>query len=204
MRKLLTSLALAGCAVFGAAAHAQSPGAPNPDAVQPGVYTVEPNHTQVGFSVLHLGFSRDDGVFSNASGQLKLDPKTLEATSLEVSVPVATVQTTSAKLDGELKSDQWLDAGKFPAMSFRSTKITRTGPSTATVAGDLTLHGVTRPVVLNAKFVGAGVNPLDKSFTAGFAVSGVIKRSEFGVNAYVPMISDEVELTINAAFHKAP
>ena len=89
-------------------------------------------------------------------------------------------------------------------MRFRATKITRTGPSTATVAGELTLHGVTRPVVFKAKFVGAGVNPLDKSYTAGFAASGVIKRSEFGVTTYVPMISDDVELTINAAFHKAP
>jgi polyisoprenoid-binding protein YceI len=96
------------------------------------------HHTQVGFSVLHLGFTRYDGVFSNASGQLTLDPKTLNATALDVTVPVASVQTTSTKLDGELKSDQWLNADKF----FPTT--------------------------------------------------------------YVPMISDDVELTINAAFHKAP
>ena len=205
MRKFLMSLAAvtAGVSIV-TVAHAQSPASANPAAAQGGDYTVEPYHTQVGFSVLHLGFTRYDGVFSNVSGQLKLDPKTLTATSLDVTVPVDTVQTTSAKLDGELKGDQWLDAGKFPTMRFRSTKITRTGPGTATVAGDLTLHGVTRPVVLKAKFVGAGVNPLDKSYTAGFSVSGVIKRSEFGVTTYVPMISDEVELTINAAFHKAP
>jgi polyisoprenoid-binding protein YceI len=89
-------------------------------------------------------------------------------------------------------------------MRFHATKITRTGAATATVAGELTLHGVTRPVVLKAKFIGAGVNPLDKSYTTGFAATGVIKRSAFGVTTYVPMISDEVELSINAAFHKAP
>jgi polyisoprenoid-binding protein YceI len=204
MRHFLTPLAFAASALLATTAHAQVPGVPDPGAVAAGIYDVEHYHTQVGFSVLHMGFTRYDGVFSNASGQLKLDPRTLDATALDVTVPVDTVQTTSTKLDGELKSDQWLDAGRFPTMRFRSTKITRTGPSTAKVAGELTLHGVTRPVVLNAKFVGAGVNPLDKSFTVGFSASGVIKRSEFGVAAYVPMISDEVELAINAAFHKVP
>jgi len=204
MSNYLMPVAILAASVSVVAAHAKTPSASDPAAAQGGVYAVEPYHTQVGFSVLHLGFSRYGGVFSNASGELKLDPKSLGATSLDVSVPVSSVQTTSAKLDGELKSDQWLDAGKFPTMRFHSTKITRTGPSTATVEGELTLHGVTRPAVLKARFVGAGVNPLDKTYTAGFSASGVIKRSEFGVTTYVPMISDDVELTINAAFHKAP
>jgi polyisoprenoid-binding protein YceI len=207
MRKFLTSLTVvtAGVSIVAAAqAQAQTPGNADPAAIQAGAYSVEPDHTQVGFSVLHMGFTRYDGVFSNVSGQLKLDPKTLEATSLEVTMPVDSVRTTSAKLDGELKGDQWLNAAKYPTMHFRSTKITKTGPNTATVDGELTLHGVTKPVALRAKFVGAGVNPLDRSYTAGFFVTGVIKRSDFGVTTYVPMVSDEVGLTINAAFHKAP
>jgi len=203
MRKIPTTIAVAAGLSVVAAAHAQSPAIKDPAAVEAGVYAVEPDHTQVGFSVLHLGFSRYDGVFSNVSGQLTLDPKSPDAISLDVTVPVNSVRTTSAKLDGELKGDQWLNAGKFPTMRFRSTKVTQSGPSTATVAGELTLHGVTRPVVLKARFVGAGVNPLDRSYTAGFFVTGVIKRSDFGVNAYVPMVSDQVGLTINAAFHKA-
>jgi len=203
MRKIPTTIAVAAGLSVVAAAHAQSPAVKDPAAVEAGVYAVEPDHTQVGFSVLHLGFSRYDGVFSNVSGQLTLDPKSPDAISLDVTVPVNSVRTTSAKLDGELKGDQWLNAGKFPTMRFRSTKVTQSGPSTATVAGELTLHGVTRPVVLKARFVGAGVNPLDRSYTAGFFVTGVIKRSDFGVNAYVPMVSDQVGLTINAAFHKA-
>jgi len=203
MRKIPTTIAVAAGLSVVAAAHAQSPAIKDPAAVEAGVYAVEPDHTQVGFSVLHLGFSRYDGVFSNVSGQLTLDPKSPDAISLDVTVPVNSVRTTSAKLDGELKGDQWLNAGKFPTMRFRSTKVTQSGPSTATVAGELTLHGVTRPVALKARFVGAGVNPLDRSYTAGFFVTGVIKRSDFGVNAYVPMVSDQVGLTINAAFHKA-
>lgn len=204
MRKILAPLALVGVAVSVAAAQAQPPAAPSPDAVPAGVYAVESYHTQVGFSVLHFFVSHYDGVFSKVSGQLKLDPKNLDASALEVSVPVDSVQTTSDKLDGELKGEQWLDAGKFPTMTFRSTKITRSGPDTATVAGDLTLHGVTKPVVLTAKFVGAGANPMDKSFQVGFAITGQINRSDFGVKTYVPMISDQVDLGINAAFRKAP
>jgi polyisoprenoid-binding protein YceI len=141
-------------------------------------------------------------VLSNASGELKLDPKSLAATSVSVTVPVDSVQTTVGKLDGELKSDQWLDAGKHPNMIFHSTKITRTGPTTAAIDGELTLHGATHPLTLKARFVGAGVNPLDKSYTVGFSATGVVKRSDYGVKTYIPLISDDVELNINAAFNK--
>lgn len=204
MARPITAFAVLASAALAVSARAQAPASADPASVQSGVYVVEPDHTQVGFSVLHLGFSRYDGVFSKASGELKLDPQALQATSLDVTVPVDSVQTTSVKLDGVLKSDQWLNAAKYPTMRFRSTSINRTGPATATIAGDLTLHGVTRPVVLKARLVGAGVNPLDRTYTAGFFVTGVIKRSDFGVDALVPMVSDQVGLTINAAFHKAP
>jgi polyisoprenoid-binding protein YceI len=202
MTKIMMPLAFAASMLLGAAAHAQSPASPNPATVQGGAYVVEGNHTQVMFTVSHLGFSNFSGVFSKATGELKLDPKTLAATELNVSVPVETVTTTNTTLNDELRSGDWLDATKYPAMTFHSTKITKTGPSTANVAGELTLHGVTRPVVLKARFIGAGMNPLDKSYTAGFEVSGEIKRAEFGVTKYVPLVSDEVHLTINAAFHK--
>jgi polyisoprenoid-binding protein YceI len=204
MVKRAIRLAFVSSLLLGFGAHAQSPANPKPAAVQNGTYVVEPYHTQVMFGVSHFGFNSYHGVFSRASGELKLDPKSLAATELHVTVPVDSVATTSAKLDGELRSDQWLDAGKYPTMQFSSTKITRTGPNTATVAGDLTLHGVTRPVVLKARFIGAGLNPLDKSYTAGFEATGVIRRTEFGVKTFAPMIGDSVDLTITAAFQKKP
>lgn len=200
MTKSMMPLAFAASLLLGAAAHAQS--APSPAAVQAGAYAVEPYHTQVGFSVNHMGFTEYSGVFSKASGDLTLDPKTLAATKLDISVPVETVATTSSALDGELRGDKWLDGAKYPTMSFRSTKVTRTGADTADVAGQLTLHGVTLPVVLKARFLGAGVNPLDKSYTVGFQVTGDVKRSDFGVKTYVPLIGDEVHLHIAAAFTK--
>ena len=87
-------------------------------------------------------------------------------------------------------------------MSFKSEKVVATGKDTADVEGQLTLHGVTRPVTLHATFNGAGVNPMDKHYTVGFDAKGRIKRSDFGVKTYVPLIGDEVDLILSAAFEK--
>ncbi len=182
---------------------AMPPVTQDPAKVPAGTYSVEPNHTQVLFSVNHMGFSYFSGNFSGASGTLALSPKHPAGISVSVSVPVASVATTSPKLTEELKEADWLDAGHYPTMVFRSTGVTPTGKTTADIAGELTLHGVTKPFTLHASFVGAGVNMLDKKETAGFALTGVLKRSDFGVGKYVPLISDAVTITINAAFEKS-
>ena len=201
MRAKLFLIALA---VFGvpSVARAQSPPNLSPSAVEGGTYTIESHHTQVGFSVLHMGFSFYTGRFSDVSGDLTLDPKLAAASTVRISVPIASVSTTSAKLDEELKSADWLDAAKFPTMTFKSTTVTPDGKGQAKVMGDLTLHGVTKSVNLEVRFIGSGVNPIDKRYTAGFAISGDIKRSDFGVTKYVPLIDDTVHLAINGAFEK--
>jgi polyisoprenoid-binding protein YceI len=203
--KLYTALVAASLTVVPAVAFAQPAMelTNDPAAVQAGAYGVEPLHTRVLFSVSHMGFTTWYGEFTNVSGTLTLDPKKPADSALEIHIPVGTVSTTNAKLDGELKSDQWLDATQFPEMVFKSTKITETAKGAGKVTGDLTLHGVTRPVTLAVKFNGAGTNPLDKKYTAGFEVSGKIKRSDFGVKTYVPLIGDDVDLIISAGFeHK--
>ena len=170
--------------------------------VEAGTYAVEPNHTQVGFSVSHFGFSTYKGLFQKTSGTLVLDPAKPDASKIDVTVATDSVYTPSDKLTGELKSADWLDAAKFPEITFKSTKVEKTGPESAKVTGDLTLHGVTKPVTLTAKFFGAGANPMSKKYTAGFEVTGKIKRSDFGVKTYVPVIGDEVDLSISAPFEK--
>jgi polyisoprenoid-binding protein YceI len=174
----------------------------DPDAVQAGTYNVEPVHTRVLFSVLHLGFTHYYGDFTGVSGKLILDPKNPGADSVQVSIPTASVSTTNPTLDGELKGGQWLDAAADPAITFVSTKVTRTGPKTATIEGNLTLHGVTRPLSLDATFNGAGPNPLSHKYTAGFDAIGHLNRSDFGVKKYVPLVSDNVDLIISAAFER--
>ena len=181
---------------------AQTPPTRDPAQIQAGTYAVDPGHTQVGWRVSHMGFSNYAGGFSDVSGTLELQPKNPAAAKLSVKIPVASVTTTSAKLTDELKGDQWLDAAKFPDMTFVSTKVTPAGKDHAKVTGDLTLHGVTKPVTLDVTLVGAGVNPLNKKVTVGFEATGTLKRSEFGVKTYVPLIGDELHLTIAGAFEK--
>jgi polyisoprenoid-binding protein YceI len=174
----------------------------DPAAVHAGSYHVEPSHTRVQFTVNHFGFTDYWGDVTGVSGALSIDPKAPAASKISVSIPVDSVSTTNARLDGEIKSDMFLDGTKYPTITFTSTSVTPTGPGTATVVGDLTLHGVTHPVTLNAKFNGAGLNPMSMSTTVGFNAEGHFNRSDFGVTKYVPMVSDQVDIRISAAFEK--
>ncbi|MGH6781709.1 MAG: YceI family protein [Sphingomonadaceae bacterium] len=171
-------------------------------AVQAGSYVVETSHTRVLFSLNHFGFNDYYGEFADATGSLVIDPKNPAASKLDVSVPVASVSTSNATLDEELKGADWFDAAQFPAIRFVSIAVQQTGANTAKVTGNLTMHGVTKPVVLDATFNAAGANPLSKTFTTGFHVQGMIRRSDFGVDKYVLLVGDEVKLVICGAFEK--
>ena len=149
-----------------------------------------------------MGFNEFYGTIPNATGMLVFDPANAAADKLDVTLPVAEISTTNSVLDGELKDPSWLDAAKYPQIHFTATKVTQTGARTAHIDGNLTLHGVTRPIALDATFGGAGTNVMSKAFTIGFSATGTIKRSDFGVTKYVPLIGDEVKLTITAAFEK--
>jgi polyisoprenoid-binding protein YceI len=175
----------------------------NPAAVQAGSYAVETAHTRVQFSVSHMGFSNWYGDFTGVTGALTLDPKAISAAKVDITIPVASVSTTNTVLDGELKSADWFDAGQYPNIRFVSTKVVQTAPGKADITGDLTFHGVTKPVVLAATFIGAGDNPMNKKYTVGFDATATLKRSDYGVKTYVPMIGDETTLRISAAFEKA-
>ena len=201
MKTLLASTFAASLALA-APALSQTPPTRDPAQIRAGSYTVDPDHTQVGWRVSHMGFSNYAGGFSNVSGTLDLQPKNPAASKLSIRIPVASVTTTSDKLTGELKGEQWLDAGKFPDMTFVSTKVAPEGKDRAKIAGDLTLHGVTKPVTLDVTLVGAGTNPLSKKVTVGFEATGTLKRSEFGVKTYVPLIGDDLHLTIAGAFER--
>ncbi len=154
------------------------------------------------FSLSHLGFSTWYGDFTHASGMARIDPAHPGASSVAVSVPVASISTTNAALDQELKGADWFDAAKYPTMTFKSRQMTVTGPNQGEIVGDLTLHGVTKPVTLQVRLHGAGANPMSHAYTAGFDATGTIKRSDFGVAKYVPMVGDEVALIISAAFER--
>jgi polyisoprenoid-binding protein YceI len=196
---LLASVALALLGVAGVYPAAAQVTA-DPAAVKSGGFKLEPFHTQVGFTMSHLGISNYSGVFHDAAGTLTLDTANPRISKLSVTVPVASLQTTVPTLDTELKGKGWFDAATFPTATFVSTKVTRTGANSAIIEGDLTLHGVTKAVKLDAQLVGSGVNVLNKAYSVGFVAKGSIKRSDFGIKTYLPVLADDVDLTIQAAF----
>lgn len=203
--KMLLSLASALAAVFAlmGATIAQAAPSDDPASVQAGAYNVEPTHTRVLFSVTHFGFTHYYGDFTGVTGKLTIDPNNVGAAQVQVTIPTASVSTTNAKLDGELQGANWLNASAYPTITFVSRQVTRTGPKSARIDGDLTLHGVTHPVSLDATFNAAGPYPLGGRFTVGFDAIGHLKRSDFGVTSFVGPISDNVDIIISAAFQKA-
>jgi len=191
---------LAVLLLLASAAAARAANVTDPAQVRAGDYTLEPSHAQVLFSYGHLGFSTFYGRFNAAAGALQLDPKKPASSQLSVTIPVDSVSTGNPKLDEELRGKQFFDAAKYPTISFTARHVSVAHKGVAQVAGDLTMHGVTRPVTLLAKFNGAGINPIDKAYTVGFEVSGHVKRSDFGISQYVPMVGDDVTLIISAPF----
>jgi len=179
----------------------KAPGAPEPSRVSAGTYKADPGHTQVGFTVNHLGFSFYRGLFGEVTGTLTLDPKMPSAAKVSIDIPVTKVVTTSSKLNEHLMKPEFFDAAKFPTAHFESTSVTVSG-MTAKIVGNLTLKGVTKPVTLAAQFVGAGKAPMGGKDGIGFEATTTIKRSDFGVSYGIPLVPDEVPLTISAAFEK--
>lgn len=205
MRNIILAAAALSAAVLAAPASAQAPAvaAAAVAGVEAGAYNVDPDHTQVVWSVDHMGFSRLYGMIGQITGVLRLDPARPQAASLQIDIPLSGLKVTSADFARHLATPELFDTAKFPNAHFVSRRVQVKGRQ-ATITGDLTLHGVTRPVVLDARFYGAGINPMSKAKTIGFSATARLKRSDFGLGYAVPAVSDQVELEITAAFEKAP
>lgn len=166
----------------------------------PATYEVNSDHTDVMFEIGHLGFSMKHGSFRTVSGTLSLDPDAPAASMVDVKIATNSIDTNLARRDHELMGPGFLDAVAFPEIHYVSSKVTLTGKDTADIDGVLTLHGVSRPVVLHARLNKLGVNPLDRRPTVGFSASAALKRSDFGVKSFLPMIADDVAVTIDMEF----
>ena len=174
--------------------------APSIDSVKKGTYGIDSAHTQVGFSISHFGFTNYAGLFAGATGTLILDPAHPANDKLDVTIPVDSIVTTVPKLTDELKGGQWFDSAKFPQASYNSSAVAVGPGGDITITGNLTLHGVTKPLTLHAHLMGTGVNPISKKYTVGFEAKGKITRTDFGVSLYAPALGEEVELLIAGAF----
>ena len=160
-------------------------------------YTLDPNHTQVQFIWNHYGFTDLTGEFGKIEGTLEFDAADPTKASVNATIAIDSVDTNVKKLDGVLASGDYFNAAKFPAATFKSTRVEKGAtPDRLKVTGDLTIHGVTKPLTLDVKVTKVGEHPLRKAPAAGFDATATLKRSEFGVGAMIPMVGDEVELHI--------
>ncbi|HEX4712873.1 YceI family protein [Phenylobacterium sp.] len=208
MKTLLTAgaaLALAICAAQSATAAPAA--APPPPA---GAYTIDKAHTSVTFRVSHLGFSRYTARFAKVRGKLKFDPAHPAAMAVEATIDPRSLELNAppAGFHDQMMGKSFFEAAKYPAITFRSTKVAVTGPNTAKVTGDFTLHGVTKPVTLDVTYNGGyPPNAMDPGGArVGFSAHGSIKRSAFGMGFGVPApgsnmgVGDDVEVMIETEF----
>jgi polyisoprenoid-binding protein YceI len=211
MKHLAAALILAALAVAPVTA-ADAPAKP-PAPVPAGAYTLDRSHASLNFSVNHLGFSHYTARFASFDTKLTFDPANPAASTVEATIDANSLElpTPPAGFADTLKGPQWLDTGKYPTITFKSTKVEPAGGDKTRITGDFTLHGVTKPVTLEATFNGgyAG-HPMDPNARIGFSAKGSFKRGDFGVAYGIPApgttmgVSDEVEVTIEAEFSGPP
>jgi len=166
-------------------------------------YEFDGNHTNVVFSWNHLGLSHPSARFAKVEGELLLDTADLTKSSVSVTIPVDSLRTDVPKFDEHLRSGDFFDLAKFPSVTFKSTKVEAAGDNKLRVSGDLTIHGVTKPAVLDVSVNKIGDHPMAKKPAAGFDATTTVKRSDFGMGAYVPNVSDEVKIHITTETLKA-
>lgn len=162
----------------------------------PVTYRIDPGHTNVLASWSHFGFSNPSANFGQADGTLVYDADNVAASSVRVTLPLTGLSALADQFYEHLTSDKWFDAAKYPSATFTSTKVEAAGEGRLKVTGDLTIKGVTKPVVLDVTLNKAGEHPMKKVPAIGFDATAAVKRSDFGLGAYAPMVGDEVTLKI--------
>ncbi len=161
-------------------------------------FTLDPVHSQVMFSVSHLGYSHSHGRFADVTGTFNFDEKSPAAAKASVSVKTASLRMDDNAWEEHLKGSDFFNVTQFPEMTFKTTAVEVTGDKTAKVTGDLTLLDVTKPIVLDVTYNKGAVHPMNKKYTAGFSARGNLKRSDFGMAYGLPGIGDDVTLIIEA------
>jgi polyisoprenoid-binding protein YceI len=162
-------------------------------------YTFEPEHTQGVVRWNHLGFANPTAQFNNVHGMLEFDQADPAHASVMVTIPLTSMSTGVADLNEDFQSSDFFDFAKFPAATFKSTRVEKGAtPDTLKVVGDLSLHGITKPVALDVTINKVGTNPRNHVPTVGFEAMVTLRRSDFGLGLYVPQVSDEVQVHITA------
>lgn len=166
-------------------------------------YELDPMHTQVRFHWNHFGYSNMSAAFGEVKADLQLDTADLTKSTVAVEIPIASISSGVPKLDDHLKSADFFNAAEFPLATFKSTSVEQASERALKVKGDLTIHGVTLPAVLDVTVNQIGTHPMRKGPAAGFDASTTIQRSAFGIGKYAPAVSDDIRIHISTETHQA-
>jgi len=170
----------------------------------PVTYTFDVVHSRVAFYVNHLGFSNSLGQFKVGDGAFEFDADDWSKSTVGVAIPVSSLELGDAKWNTHISSPDFLDAAQYPQIRFKSSRLEKTDATHGKLYGELTIHGVTRPAVLDLRVNRIGEHPMRRAQAAGFTATTTVRRSEFGVAAYVPAVADEVEVRIEIEAFVAP
>ncbi|KXJ52775.1 MAG: polyisoprenoid-binding protein [Thalassospira sp. Nap_22] len=165
-------------------------------------YKLDPTHTSVLFIVNHLGFSDYQGRFNGVTGELTLDREDPSASSATITIDLNQIDSGVEALDNHMKTADFFNVEEFPTATFTSTSVELVGDNAATVTGDLTLLGETKPLVLDVTLSGEGTHPMTGDEVVGFSADGVVTRTDYGMDFLVPGVGDEVTLQISSEFLK--
>ncbi len=168
-----------------------------------GAYTLDDKHASTSFAITHLGFSHYRGRFDHIEASIDLNPSDIKQSSVKATIYPASVDTHNSTLEAELASDKFFNADKYPTITFASDKIEVTGKNHGKIHGTLTMMGVSKPVVLDTVLNGAGTDNFAHAQKIGFSADLHIKRSDYGMSAYIPAVGDDVDLHIEAEFVKS-
>ncbi|WP_170605202.1 YceI family protein [Ruegeria arenilitoris] len=166
-------------------------------------YVLDPSHSQVVFSYNHLGYSTTTGMFSGFEGEIMFNQEDPAASSVSVSMPVVAMITGWQPREDHFMTEDFFGVAEEDLITFNSTNIEVTGENTANITGDLTMNGVTKSVVLDAKLNQFGEHPMAKKPWAGFDATTTLVRSEFDLGQFAPFVGDEVEVKISVEAQKA-
>jgi polyisoprenoid-binding protein YceI len=173
-------------------------------AAQAGTWQIDPMHSTAQFSVRHLGISTVRGAFTKVSGSAKYDPADPAKTSLDASIEAASVDTRVEMRDNDLRSPNFLDAQKYPTITFHSKQVKASGAGKLQIIGDLTIHGVTKEVVLDVDGPSAAVKDPWGNQRIGASATTKINRMDFGVKGAAGLVGDEISITIDAELIQPP
>lgn len=172
--------------------------------LRPGQYRLDPEHVYIHFKIEHLGLSTVVGRFNQSDASLDFDPDKLAELRLDGVIDMASLDMNNPSLEKRLLGSDWFDVARYPEANFRTTDVLPAGGNRFAIVGNFTLHGVTKPLTLDAVFKGGADNLLTGKYTLGFAASGSFLRSDFGVDAFAGLVADEVFVDIHAEFQKEP